>query len=56
MRDEDPGRLATLDAIESLADAVLDALTDASRSMATEVGYCPALDLVCAGPRLLTRG
>jgi hypothetical protein len=54
MRGADPGRLETLDVIESLADLVLDVLTEASRSMATEIGYCPALDL--AGARVVHHG
>ena len=54
MRGEDPGSLRTLEAIESLADDILDVLTDASRSLAADGGYCPALDL--AGARVVHHG
>ena len=54
MRHADPGRLETLDAMEALADQLLDVLTDASRSLATDVGYCPALEL--AGARVVHHG
>ena len=54
MRGEDPGRLETLEAIEALCDRILDVLTDASRSLAKDIGYCPALDL--AGARVVHHG
>ena len=54
MRSGDPGRLETLEAIESLCDSILDVLTDASRSLAKGIGYCPALDL--AGARVVHHG
>ena len=54
MRSADPGRLETLDAIESICDSILDVLTDASRSLAQDIGYCPALDL--AGARVVHHG
>lgn len=54
MRGADPGRLATLQQVESLADEILDVLAEASRSLAADVGYCPALDL--AGARVVHHG
>jgi hypothetical protein len=54
MRAEDPGRLETLEAIESLCDRILDVLTETSRALAKDLGYCPALDL--AGARVVHHG
>lgn len=54
MRAADPGRLETLGTIEALADAILDVLTTTSRSLAAELGYCPALEL--AGARVVHHG
>ena len=54
MRRANPGRLETLDAMEALVDQLLEVLTDASRSLAADVGYCPALEL--AGARVVHHG
>jgi hypothetical protein len=49
-----PGRLETLQRIEALAARIVETLADASRKMATDIGYCPALDL--AGARVVHHG
>jgi hypothetical protein len=49
-----PGRLETLQRMEALAERIIKVLADASRAMAADIGYCPALDL--AGARVVHHG
>jgi hypothetical protein len=49
-----PGRLETLQRLESLAVSIVEVLASASRAMAADIGYCPALDL--AGARVVHHG
>lgn len=53
-RGLDPRAVATLHDIEALADRIGRTLEDASRALADELGYCPALDI--AGARVLHHG
>jgi len=54
LRSSPPGRLDTLQEIESLAAHLAGVLADASRAMAADIGHCPALDL--AGARVVHHG
>lgn len=53
-RQANPEALATLREIQQLASHVVAVLTGASREIAGESGYCPALDV--AGARVLRHG
>ena len=53
-RDRQPHGLDTLRELEALADRICEVLIDASRAIAEECGYCPALDI--AGARVLQHG
>ncbi|MEJ2297119.1 MAG: hypothetical protein P8X94_01175 [Woeseiaceae bacterium] len=54
LRRADPASMETLREIESLADRITAVLAGKSRSMAAEIGYCPALDI--AGARVVCHG
>ena len=54
MRGANPGRLETLQDIESLIERIAALLADASRAMTATMGYCPALDL--AGAQVVHHG
>ena len=54
MRRADPSAVETLHAIESLADRITAVLAAESRSMAADIGHCPALDI--AGTRVVQHG
>jgi hypothetical protein len=53
-RQADPGALVTLSEMHELAAHVTSVLVDASRDLAVEKGYCPALDVT--GARVLQHG
>jgi len=48
-RQIDPSSIAALRDVRTIADHVLQTLADASRAMAEQNGYCPALDVAGAG-------
>jgi hypothetical protein len=54
LRRADPASMETLRAIESLADRIVTTLASESRSMAADIGHCPALDI--AGARVEHHG
>ena len=54
LRGRDPASLATLAELRRLAAHISEVLVAASRSMAQQNGYCPALDV--AGARVLQHG
>ena len=54
LRRDDPASLDTLQELRALSDHVATVLTDASRQLANQNGYCPALD--AGGARVLQHG
>jgi hypothetical protein len=54
LRRVDPASLDTLQALRALAEHVATVLADASRQLANQNGYCPALDI--GGARVLQYG